>query len=937
MMFRILSKLFSYNERELDKARLVLKQVNELEDSVSKLTDEELKGSTEYFRAKLNLTEEIILRRKTSLKLPSKEQLLEERKKLFAIMPEVYARVREAAKRTTRHRHFDVQIIAGVLLAQNKVTEMYTGEGKTNVVHLPAYLYSLTGWGVHIHTVNDYLAKRDAEWAGHVFDVLGSTVATITSDKSYCFISDAQALDLKGESVREQLATKDLGNMSTLTGSNLREVDKRTAYQCDVLYGQASEFGFDYLRDNMASSLEERVQTVHYFAAVDEADEILIDEARTPLIISVPDSESSEMYYKFAELVEHLEETLDYTVDEKSHGVVLTDNGISKVEKYLNRDDIWSDNLVIKHIDNALKAKALYKLDREYIVKNGEVFIVDEFTGRVQEGRRYSEGLHQAIEAKERVNIKQESKTLATISYQNYFRLYSFLAGMTGTAMTEAEEFKKIYDLDAVKVPTYKPIIRKDFPDIIYKTKEVKNRAIIEDIKENYKNGRPVLVGTTSITNSELISDMLKQEGIPHEVLNAKRHEYESKIIAKAGHKGAVTIATNMAGRGTDIKISDEVRELGGLYVIGTERHEARRIDNQLRGRAGRLGDPGASRFYLSLEDDLVRIFGGDLIKTLFTGAGLPENVPLESGLISKIIEKAQQKVESLHFDVRKSLVEYDDVLNKQRDIVYEMRLTVLEKLRDEDLTARRVKLKNTEISDFCNYLRTFSLKSSDKTYDKNYTALQLWIIKQVLDRVAELDFNIESDRSIMDSMFPEIIQNEVLKKLNMESIEEILNSKETNAVNTFLIEAFNLQLENLEAPEIVKEYEKYLVLSTMDFLWMEHIDAMADLKEAVRFRGYSQKDPLVEYRHEGSLLFKKFFISLRDMISMKAFRVKVERVKEEDPLKQARYTDSKQSGVNLTKEETLSNSNRRRISRNAPCPCGSGKKYKRCCYPKYG
>ncbi|HQF37228.1 MAG TPA: preprotein translocase subunit SecA, partial [Candidatus Dojkabacteria bacterium] len=664
-IFTNIKGFFNPNLKLLKTADDIVRQINDYESEVSKMSDEELKKSTQYFRDKL--PREV-----------TKEDLI-------PLIPEVFARVREAAKRVANHRHFDVQLIAGFLLAHNVVIEVFTGEGKTNIAPLSVFLYGLAGKGVHVVTVNDYLAKRDGEWVGHILDALGMSLSIINPDKSYKFVSDKQALELKDkDEVSVLLKEKDLTNMASLRGANLIEVDKKEAYLCDVCYGTSSEFGFDYLRDNMVNRLSEKVQRGFYFSIVDEADSILIDEARTPLIISAPASKSNELYSTFANLVKVLKKDEDYTLDEKEKNVFLTEDGIKKVENMMGVKNLWENFEYAHHLENALKAEVLFKLDDNYIIRDGEVLIVDEFTGRVLPGRRYSEGLHQAIEAKEGVEIKKESKTMATISYQNYFRLYKYLSGMTGTAITEAEEFADIYKVDVVVVPTYKPIIRKDYPDVIYKNEIAKFRAVVDEIESMNKVGRPVLVGTTSIEKSEFLSKQLQKKGIKHEVLNAKQHEREAHIVANAGQLGAVTVATNMAGRGTDIKLGNGVKELGGLHIIGTERHEARRVDNQLRGRSGRLGDPGSSRFYVSLEDELMRRFGGDIMHSMFNSLGVDENMPIEASMIARAIQSAQKKVENVNFEIRKHLVEYDDVLNNHRNIIYSLRDKLLDLLDKE-------------------------------------------------------------------------------------------------------------------------------------------------------------------------------------------------------------------------------------------------------------
>ncbi len=974
-MTSILKKFFSPNEREVLKAREIVKKISALEAEVEKLSDEELSKSTEYFRNKLNI--DIKARKSDSIYYDNnypvieKKQLEAERKALFSIMPEVYARVREAANRVAKHKHFDVQLITGILLAQGKITEVFTGEGKTNAAILPAYLYGLLGYGVHVATVNDYLARRDAEWGGQILLALGMTSSVITGEASYQVISDEEVIKTYGDDAKSGLAKKDMSNMSTMNGTNLRIISKKEAYYSDIIYGQASEFGFDYLRDNSAKSLEERVQRYYTYALVDECDSILIDEARTPLIISEPDAQPSDVYYRFATIADELIPEEDYVVDEKRHSVVLTDMGIKKVEEMFGGDDVWSDSIFIRHMDNALKARALYRNDKEYIVHNEEVLIVDQFTGRVQQGRRYSEGLHQAIEAKERVPVKQESKTLATISYQNYFRMYSYLAGMTGTAMTEAEEFQKIYKIDVVRVPTYKELIRSDEADVIYKSEKAKFAAVVDEIKQMYELGRPVLAGTTSIEKSEYLSNLLKKEGIPHQVLNAKLHEKEAKIISEAGKKNIVTIATNMAGRGTDIKLSPEVRDLGGLHIIGTERHEARRIDNQLRGRSGRLGDPGSTRFYLSLEDHLMRVFGGEMMKAII-GESLPDNVPLESRMLSSILEKAQQKVESLNFDSRRHVVEYDDVLNQQREIVYKMRKVILILLHSEKLPELKYeKFKSDEVLQFLSALRTFTLKSPNDERVRKFVkgsmldySLRLWVIKQIIAQIettlgemTKIAHKITLKQAnlvttFLDSCIPNGMQEEAAKLLGYDTYEQFKETLVTikkqhailhvdNLVN-LLTSSLYLELYSIKSSLPDKEYERYLIMSSLDYLWMDHIDAMADLREGITLRGYAQRDPLVEYKREGAILFEEFFAALGTMVSQKMYKLRVveepNRVQQESPKKGRAAVQDAVSAVLSNKisqqKAAVVAKGKLRANRNDPCPCGSGKKYKKCHMP---
>jgi len=937
MIIGTLQSLISPNEKELAAARKILKKIKSHEESVRALSDYELSQSTKYFREKLGVDMEKLLSDDIYFNegYPAfdKKELQQERKKLFELMPEAYARVREAARRVAKHEHFDVQLMTGILLAKSKITEVYTGEGKTNSALLPAFLYGLTGKGVHVATANDYLARRDGEWAGQILLALGMTSSIITPQESFKIIDDKEAVATYGEGAEKTLSLKDMANMSTMNGANLKPVSKKEAYKSDVIYGQASEFGFDYLRDNMANTLESRNQRYFYFSIVDECDSILIDEARTPLIISTPDTQPSEIYYRFATIAKELKHEEDYEVDEKRHSVVLTDSGILKVEKALGIENVWAESKYIKHIDNALKAKALFNKDKEYIVTNGEVQIVDQFTGRVQPGRRYSEGLHQAIEAKEKVEIKTESKTLATISYQNYFRMYAFLSGMTGTAMTEAEEFAKIYSLDVVRVPTHKKLIREDLSDVIYKSEKAKFDAVVKDIEEKYAKGQPVLAGTTSIEKSEYLSQLLRRKGIPHQVLNAKLHDKEAKIVASSGLKANVTIATNMAGRGTDIKLSPEVKEIGGLHIIGTERHEARRIDNQLRGRSGRLGDPGSSRFYLSLEDRLMRVFGGDLIKNLI-GKQLPEDVPLESRFLTGVIKNSQQKVESLNFDIRKRLVDYDDVLNQQREIVYKMRRIMLQQLHSVKTPAFNRYIIDKKYVEFAQALSAFSIKRYTNQKEKildlvKDTFLQnpqrLWILKQIFDQILHIVGDVKEKKSLsqstykifidfLDTIMPNQLQEKTAQLAGFKSYQDFIaantstKGKSTTitlpAFFQFIVDGYYLQIQHLSAHVGDKEYERYVIMSSLDYLWMEHIDAMTDLREGIGFRGYAQRDPLVEYKREATTLFNNFFDSLADMIARKTFRVEATATKQQNTAEQIKDIVAKSFQSNNSKKK---------------------------------
>ena len=694
-MFGIFKKLFDSNEKQLNKAQIVVDKVNDLEKDVSKLGYNDMLEETGKMRAKiLKLVDKVPDSDFSSLQsrdykepLPEYEQAIVD--KLNEFMPRIFAFTREIAKRKMDRRHYDVQILAGVVLAWgNKLIEFKTGEGKTQVFHLPTILYALTGRGAHVVTVNDYLAKRDGEYAGHIMAELGLSVGVILSGESYKFISDEELKDVKGEEVYQERKDSKIQNPGDVESLNLIKCTKKDAYACDVVYGTNNEFGFDYLRSNMVRGLDDIAQKELYYCIVDEVDSILIDEARTPLIISSPGEKSDELYKRFANIIPKLDENKHYTVDEKSRSAVLTDEGIEKVEDLLAVDNLWEDYLLAHHLENALKAYTLFEKDDEYIVKDGKVFIVDQFTGRVLPGRRYSEGLHQAIEAKEGVEIKQESKTLATITFQNFFRLYKILCGGSGTVMTEAEEFYKIYNLESIEIPTNEPLIRKDESDRIYKSQEAKYKAVVEEIKKVHETGQPILVGTTSIDTSEYLSRKLDKEGVKHEVLNAKHHEREAHIVEKAGQKGSVTIATNMAGRGTDIKLGEGVEELGGLYVIGTQRHDARRVDNQLRGRSGRQGEPGISRFFVALDDEIMRIQGGEKVKAFMEMANMPDDIPIENRIVSNAIERAQKRMEGQHFDIRNNLVKYDDVMNQQREIFYTLRRSVISRLEfEEELT----------------------------------------------------------------------------------------------------------------------------------------------------------------------------------------------------------------------------------------------------------
>ena len=879
-MLGALTKLIGgSNDRAVSKLQPIVDEVNELEGSFERLSDADLRARTSEFRERLGAREE-----------------------LDDILPEAFAAVREAAKRTLGQRHFDVQLIGGAVLHEGKIAEMRTGEGKTLVATLPAYLNALSGEGVHVVTVNDYLARRDAQWMGAVYDMLGLTVGTLQHESAYLY---------------------DAGGGGSKGMERLRSASRRDAYLADVTYGTNNEFGFDYLRDNMVIDLSQRVQRRLGFGIVDEVDNILIDEARTPLIISGPSQETGKEYSQFSRIPPSLSLSDHYTVDEKHKSVSLTGEGVNKVEDLLRVDNLYApENVRLVHfIENALKAEVLYTRDEEYVVRDGEVLIVDEFTGRLMPGRRYSDGLHQALESKEHLKVQRESVTYATITLQNYFRMYAKLAGMTGTAATEAEEFWKIYKLDVVEVPTNLPMARTDFTDYIYKDEVSKYEAVVREIEEKQRDGRPVLVGTTDITKSELLSDKLKRRVIPHEVLNAKQHESEAAIVAQAGRPGAVTVATNMAGRGTDIilggnpetmEVSREeweagnrrVVELGGLHIIGTERHEARRIDNQLRGRTGRQGDPGSSRFFVAVDDELMRRFGGDKIKSVMDWAGLDEDTPIENRMVGKSVENAQVKVEAYHFDIRKHLVDYDDVVNTHRDVIYKERDKVL---HGGDLLENIRSMADKEIKDT---LERYIGDSHPEQWDAEGLIGELQTIFPLSPRL--------SDPASLVQLSPEEIEEELLElaKTRYEAQEESLG------------------------PEVMRSFERELMLRVMDSHWVQHLTAMENLRQGIGLYAYGQRDPLVMYKKEGH----DQFTNLLDRIQYDI----VHTVYHINSVAGQNGTSGNSGGQNgrgrrpsggksvMTKvvgpnRKAVSTGNRK-VGRNDPCSCGSGKKYKRCC-----
>lgn len=798
---------------------------------------------------------------------------------LDTILPEAFAAVREAAKRTLGQRHFDVQLVGGVMLHQGKVAEMKTGEGKTLAATTAVYLNALLGRGVHVVTVNDYLARRDASWMGQVYDYLGLSVAAIGHEVSYIYSLDKSVtLPLPAPSPISERDGVRLGEADVsevqIDVKNLKPVSRREAYLADITYGTNNEFGFDYLRDNMAGNNQLLAQRGLYYAIVDEVDSILIDEARTPLIISAPDVESTGLYQEFAKFSRSFSPE-DYVLEEKHRQVTFTEKGYEKLEKKYGQE-IYSDIKLRHHADSALRAETLFKKDKDYVVREGEIVIVDEFTGRLMLGRRYSEGLHQAIEAKEGVEVKQESKTLATITFQNYFRLYGKLAGMTGTAMTEAEEFHKIYKLDTVEIPTHRPMVRLDSPDSVYKTEAGKMSAIVREVKGRHERGQPILIGTISIEKNERLSEMLKKAGIRHEILNAKNHEREAHIIAQAGRLGAITLATNIAGRGVDIILGgnpsqtseqEQVRLAGGLHVLGTERHESRRIDNQLRGRTGRQGDPGSSQFFLSLEDDLMRIFGGDRVKKMMDTLGIAEDQPIEHKLVSRTIESAQTKIEGMNFDMRKHVLDFDDVLNKQREVIYGRRKKILQgQVNLKDQILEKVEVEIAEI-----------VNSSDENQDT--------VLKQI------------------HSIFP-------LPELKKIPADLWINHLTNEARGVYE------EREQKITPQIMREIERIIMLQAIDNLWMEHLDTMDHLRQSVRLRGYAQKDPLIEYKQDGLRLFEHMLKEIDKTVVYTIYKVEV-RPRQQTLPPQVMGRAGEQAST--------------KIGRNDPCPCGSGKKWKKC------
>ncbi len=996
---KLFTKIFGDpNEKVIKSMQPIVDEINGLEKKFKKMSDEELKSMTGKFREKLGVRD-----------YDPKSKIQNNKSEIDAILPEAFATVREAARRVLGQRHYDVQLIGGIVLHRGQIGEMRTGEGKTLVATLPLYLNALKSKGAHLVTVNDYLSRVGAGWMSPVYHALGLTTGVIIHDAALQY--DPEYID--DSQYDERL-------------KRFRPVSRREAYECDITYGTNNEYGFDYLRDNMAPNLEAMVQRDLNFAIVDEVDSILIDEARTPLIISAPAEESTDKYFKFAQLVERLLENEDYNVDEKMRAATLTESGISKMEKWLGVDNIYTTGGVreVHHIEQALKARVLFQKDKDYVVKEGEVIIVDEFTGRMMQGRRYSDGLHQAIEAKEGVKVQKESQTLATITFQNYFRMYNKLSGMTGTALTEAEEFSKIYDLETVVVPTHRPMIRDDKNDLIYRTEQGKYAALAKEVKKRSEKGQPILVGTISIEKNELLAGLMEREGLRPLVLNAKNHLKEAQIIAEAGKLGAITIATNMAGRGVDIMLGgvepshakatedsyseaakssqplfnkggsnieeskehkkwreerQKILELGGLHVTGTERHESRRIDNQLRGRAGRQGDPGSSRFYVSCEDDLMRIFGGDKMKAIMSKLKLPEDVPIENKIISRSIEQAQKKVEGNNFDIRKHLVEYDDVLNKHRESIYNKRKKILEiggdeqNLKSEIENSKQIQISNSEASEqISNSEQTANSKPQAKILSDIIFEMTENEIEQVVgfhtagEKIS--DWNLDEIRDVMSTIFP------VSKNLK-DDLKDIIkdgDKLDKAKIRTVIIEYLEKSAKDNYIKMVEKakeaglnwqEIEKSILIRSIDTLWVEHLEVMASLRQGIGLRGYGQRDPLIEYKKEAFGLYNELNNLIQKEVVYSIFKVgQIEEIiapnlsdmaKEFNaPAKEMTNGNTSFSGFKQTEagsvsmvggkkqggdtidmvKQKIKNAEGKKVGRNDPCPCGSGKKFKKCC-----
>jgi len=902
------------NKKVLKKIQLLVDKINSLENDLANLSDLDLQNKGKELKTRAQSTIGHQVTNSFGHQVTNS---------LDNLLPEAFALVRETAKRTLGQRHYDVQLLGGIILHNGWIAEMRTGEGKTLTSTAPVFLNALSGKGVHIVTVNDYLSRRDAVWMGQVYTFLGLTVGCINNMQSFIYDADWKA-ETEEEKTEEDKIRDQLGSFR-VNADFLRPCSRKEAYECDITFGTNNEFGFDYLRDNMATRITDRVGRGFNFAIVDEVDSILIDEARTPLIISAPAEESGDLYRKFSKIVTKLHENEDYNLDLKMRSASLTDEGINKVEKELGIENIYAEGGIkmVHHLEQALKAETLFKRDKDYVVQNGEIMIVDEFTGRLMHGRRYSEGLHQAIEAKEGVEVKRENQTLASVTFQNFFRMYDKLSGMTGTALTEAEEFAKIYNLEVVVVPTNKEIMRKDESDRIFKNKKGKYKAIVEEVRELQEKGQPVLVGTVSVEQNEELSRRLESAGVKHSVLNAKNHEGEAEIVAQAGKKGSVTVATNMAGRGVDIvlggapynkELAKEVIDLGGLAVLGTERHESRRIDNQLRGRAGRQGDPGFSRFYVSLEDDLMKIFASDKVQGIMERFGLPEDMPIENGIVSRAIESAQKKVEGHNFDIRKHLLEYDDVINRHRETTYARRHHIMEEesIKEEVLEGIEEEIEQVVV-----------FHASDPVIKK-------WNIKEIWE--------------VCNTIFP--LEKEAmaeLEKMLTEDVDKFGAIKVRDRMAEYLNEKMKLQYEKMEArlteqsanPKMLREIEASLSLRVIDTLWMGHLEEMDYLRAGIGLQGYAGKDPLVEYKKEAYGLWNNLQNLINRQISYSIFKVELAQkvapsmmerkgIQVSSPAK----TSDQKEGLSVVQAPGKSQD---KVGRNDLCPCGSGKKYKHC------
>ncbi|MFH1047203.1 MAG: preprotein translocase subunit SecA [Patescibacteria group bacterium] len=907
------------NEKVIAEMQPLIEDINNLEKDFAELGPEALRDRS------------IDLKRQIAAGTP-----------LDSVLPEAFALCREAAKRTLGQRHYDVQLMGGIVLHRGQIAEMRTGEGKTLTATLAVYLNALTGKGVHVVTVNDYLSRRDAAWMGQVYSLLGLTVGCVNHMSAFLYDASWKAAPNTAELSLQDLAeasekeeggavdrARDASGAFKVEMDFMRPCDRKGAYEADITYGTNNEFGFDYLRDNMAIRPEQKVQRPHHYAIVDEVDSILIDEARTPLIISAPAEEAGETYYKFATLVKPLQEDADYNGDLKMKSANFTEDGQNHIAKILGFDP-WSENdtKTIFHLEAALRADKMYDRDKDYVVKDGEVVIVDEFTGRLMNGRRYSEGLHQAIEAKEGVDIQRESRTLATITFQNYFRMYEKLAGMTGTAATEAEEFSKIYDLDVTVLPTNRSNSRADKQDRIYKSEKAKFEAVVKEIREKHELGQPVLVGTVSIEKNEVLGELLTREGIPHELLNAKNHEREAQIIAQAGRAGAVTVATNMAGRGVDIILggnppdqeqSSRVKEFGGLYVIGTERHESRRIDNQLRGRSGRQGDPGVTRFYISLEDDLMKIFATDSMRSMLDRLGLPDDVPIENRLVSRSIESAQKKVEGHHFDVRKHLLEYDDVLNRHREVFYEKRDDLLY-IKPDDSAAMRERALAWVESEIERVVLFHTHAEDEKSWD----------LKEVYEVVSTILPVSEADRAELATIQKTAGSKKEDAEARTRIIEHVMNiaTREYDALEARISQVLN-EHGGGYFPDVVRG----MMLRSMDMLWVEHLDVMDHMRTGVGLQGYGQRDPLVQYKKESYRMFNELIAAVEKQVVYSLYKLNL--VPRPNQAVQRAKSLMEQAGVQMKGAEKGGEQKpdgEKKVGRNDACPCGSGKKYKKCC-----